>query len=154
MTSVSLLSQSVWRASMPDFVPSPFLPSLRQSSATAMASQKWPFHQRTDQCGVEAQMTRNRSPKWGRISSDHHTAPQAGAAWTPGHNRSTTRSFFPNAGVCSPIWPTLLGTAGNTVVAPDPPKTPTASTRQRPPRDAESRGQRCARSDRRGFSAC
>ena len=153
MTSFSLLSQSVWRASMPDFVPSPFLPSFRQSSATAMAYQKRPLHQRTDQFGVEEQLTRNRSPKWGRISSDHNTAPQAGAAWTPGHNRRTTLSFFPKAGVCSPIWPTLLGTAGNTVVAPDPPKTPTSSERQTRQRDVDSHDRNYARSGILDFSA-
>ena len=104
--------------------------------------------------GIEVQLKRNRWPKWGRISSGHNTALQAGAAWIPGHNRRIALSFFPIAGVCYPIWPKPLGTAGNPVVAPDPPKTPTSSTRQTPPRDAHSRGRNYARSDSLGFSAC
>ena len=154
MTYFSFLSQPVQRSSMPVSVPSHFLPSFRQSSATAMAYQKRPWHQKTDRFGVEVQIKRNRSPQGGRISSGHTTALQAVAAWRLWHNRSTALAFFPTGGVCYPISPTRLGTAGNRVVGPNPPKTPTSSTRQTPPRDADSRGQSCARSDPPGFSAC
>ena len=70
MTYFSLLSQLVRRASMSDSVPSHFLPSLTENSATAMAYQKRPWHQKTDRfaertkAGLDA--ARKRGPMVGR----------------------------------------------------------------------------------------
>jgi len=153
MTSFSLLSQLIQRVLMPDSVPSHCLLSFRQSFATAMAYQKGPWHQKTDRFGVEGQMKRHRSAKWGQISSGHKPALQAVAAWIPGHSRQTALAFFPTVGVCSPIWPKPLGTVGNRVVGFDRLKRPTSSARHTRPRDAGSHGRHWARSDRRGFSA-
>ena len=156
MIHLSFSTQPQRQTSMPHAIPShSFLP-FRHSSATAIThiSRGGAWRQTTDRFGVEAQIKRNRSPKSAQISSAHNTALRAVAAWTPGHNRRKALASFPTAGVYCPISPKPLGTTGNRVVAPDPPKTPTSSIRQTPPRDAYSRGQSCARSDSLGFSAC
>src|SRR5213082_2668376 len=119
-------------------VSSHFLSPSRHSSAPAIPHHQEAWHQMPDLFGVERQIKRNRSLTAEQISSGHTPVLRAGAAWTPGHNERTALAFFPTAGVCCPIWPRLLGTAGNTVVAPDPPKTPTSSAQQTPPRDAHT----------------
>ena len=147
--------------SMPYSVPSHFLPSFRHSSATAITHDEGLWHQTTDRFGVERQIKKNRSLKWGQISSAHNTALRAGAAWTPEHNHRTGLSSFPKAGVCYPTSPRWPGTADNTVVAPDPPKTPTSSAWQTPPRGyvggwtnlVDNHGRNCVRNDSPDFSA-
>ena len=87
-------------------------------------------------------------------SSTHKRALRTDAASTPGHNHRTARASFPTADVCSRVWPTPLGTAGNTAVGPDPRETPTSSARQTPPTDVDSHDQNYARSGSLGFSGC
>jgi len=131
-----------------------FLSPFRHRSATAIPHHQEAWHQMPGMFGVERQIKRNRSPKSEQISSGHKPALRTVPAWTPGHNQRTALSFFPTAGVCCPISPEPLGREGNTVVAPDPPKTPTASARQTPPRAAHSHGRNWARSASLDFSAC
>jgi hypothetical protein len=129
------------------------LPSFRHSSATAIAHEEGLWRQITDRFGVERQIKKNRSPRSEPICSGRSTALQRDAAWTPGHKHRSRLSSFPKADVCCPISPRPLGTMGNTVVAPDPPKTPTSSAWQTPPRDVDSRGRNCAQNDSPDFSA-
>src|SRR5918993_5684210 len=146
---------------MPYSIPSHVLPPLRQSSAMTITPPKGLWHQTTDKIGVEGQIKRNRLLKWERISSAHNTALRAGAAWTPEHNHRTVLASFPTAGVCYPTSPKPLGTADNTAVAPDPPKTPTSSAWQTPPRGyvggwtnlVDNHGRNCVRNDSPDFSA-
>src|SRR5919106_3606415 len=155
MTHVSFSTQPERQTSMPYSIPSYFFLPFRHGSATAITHlTRRAWRQRPDMFGVEVQIKRNRSPKSEPISSGHHAALQAGVAWTTGHTCRKAPSFFPTAGVYCPTSPKLLETADNRVVALDPPKTPTSSARQTPPRDAHRRGRNCARSDSLDFSAC
>ena len=154
MTHLSLLTQPEQQSSTLYSIPSHFLPSFRYSSATAITPHEGSWHQTPDRFGVEVQIKRNQSPKLEQTSSAHNTALRAVAAWTPGHNRRTALSFFPTADVYCPTWPRPLETTGNRVVAPDPPKTPTSSVRQTPPRGVDSHGRNCARSDSLDSSGC
>jgi hypothetical protein len=159
-------------------VSSHVLSPLRHSSATAIAHHAGSWPPTTDMFGVEGPTKRNRSPQSAPIASAHNTrAGRIGPVMpTSGHNRrrllqpitprfaqvphrlqgiiEAQRSHFSPADVCCPPWPTPLATAGNTVVAPDPPQTRTASARHTPPSDAHSRGHNCARSASLAFSAC
>ena len=93
---------------------------------------------------------RKREPS----SSIHKTALRTGGASTPERSHRTALSSAPKADVYYRVWPTRLGIAGSTSVGPDRLKTPTSSTRQRPPRAVDSHDQNCARSGSLGFSAC
>lgn len=151
MTYLSLLTPPPQRKVMPDSVPSHFLPPLQHSSAIVMAHQRVPWHPMADRLGVGMQIKRNRSPRSERISSGRKPALRTIVAWIPGHNRRTTLSSFPKASVCCPIWSTPLGIEDNRVVGLDPPKRPTSSAGQTPPRDSGSHVQSCARSGSLGF---
>jgi hypothetical protein len=95
----------------------------------------------------ERLISTNRSPRWESVCAGHHRGLQRDGAWTQGHKYRSRLASFPTAGACCPISPTPLGTADNTAVGFDPPKTPASSAWQTPPRGVDSRGQSCVRNE-------
>src|SRR5712692_5629009 len=114
---------------------------------------KMSSHSIEHRCPGKSMAIKRNPQTGGPSSSSHKRGLQTDAAWTPGHNQRTALSSVPTADVCSPVWPTPLGTKGSTSVGPGPPKTPISSARQIPPTDVDSHAQNYARSGSLGFSA-
>ena len=152
-TLLSLFRAYAQSESKRDSAPSRLISPLGRRSTIAMTPERVPWHQMAGILGVVIQIKRNRPPRSERISSGRKTALQTVAAWTPGQNERTKPASSPKADVCYPIWPTPLGIAGNRGVGLDPPKRPTSSAGQTPPKDFDSHDQNCARNGRLDFSA-